>query len=62
MPLEKIKSFYKDNDDQVYGHLYYNDDTGMYEVHCYDGISEEPPVIMCKIFVDAVYAAEEWTR
>jgi hypothetical protein len=62
MPLEKIKSYYKDNDDRVYAYLFYNEDTGFYEVHCYDGYSEEPPVIMCKIFPDAVFAAEEWVK
>ena len=59
--LDKIKSFYKDNDDRVYAYVYYNDETGFYEVHMYDGYAEHPPVILSKLFIDALDAAKEWT-
>lgn len=59
--LNKIGAFYKDNDPEVYAKTYYNDVTGMYEVHFYDNtIKEEPPVALCTLYKDAVTCAEEW--
>ena len=59
--LEKIRSFYKDNDEEVFAVVYLNDATQYFETHFYDGsIKEEPPVAVCKRMPDAIRAAEEW--
>lgn len=60
--LAIIGSFYKDNDDDIFAKIFLNESTGYYEVHMYDGsLKEEPPVILCTKYIDAVTAATEWT-
>mgnify|MGYP000217809414 FL=1 len=59
--LSKLGSFYKDNDEDVFAKVFLNEKTGYYEVHMYDrSLKEEPPVIMCVKYADAVDAATEW--
>jgi hypothetical protein len=60
--LSQLGSFYKDNDDDIFAKVFLNESTGYYEVHMYEGsLKEEPPVILCVKYADAVAAATEWT-
>ena len=43
--MNKIGAFYKDNDPEVYAKTYYNDVTGMYEVHFYDNTIKEQKLL-----------------
>lgn len=60
--IEKIKAFYKDNDESVYAYVYYNDETGFYETHLYDNHVDKAPVILSKLFIDALEAGERWVQ
>jgi hypothetical protein len=60
--LHSIGSFYKDNDESIFAKTFFNESTGFYEVHYFDGsIKEDPPVGLFKFYVDAASAAEVWT-
>lgn len=60
--LSVLGSFYKDNDEDVFAKIFLNEVTGYYEVHMYDNsLKEEPPVILCVNYADAVESAKEWT-
>lgn len=59
--LSPLGSFYKDNDEDVFAKIFLNEATGYYEVHMYDNsLKEEPPVILCVKYADAVASATEW--
>lgn len=61
--LERLQSFYKDNDPEVYAHLYINHSTNFFEVHFYDEVpKEEPPVGLFVNMPDAVIACERWVE
>ncbi len=60
--LDKIKSFYKDNDETVYAYVYYNDETGFYETHMYDSYVVDATVTLSKLFIDALESAERWVK
>ena len=60
--LSLLGSFYKDNDEDVFAKIFLNESTGYYEVHMYDhSVKEEPPVVLCVKYADAVTAATEWS-
>lgn len=60
--MSLLGSFYKDNDDDIFAKVFLNETSGYYEVYMYDGVmKEDPPVILCTKYADAVSAATEWT-